>query len=324
MPRLYCKLDALRHNAAIVKEACDAAGASCLPVLKEAALHPTLAHCIIEGGRLDSLGTLAWYGFDMSAFAGVKLHHIYAPCSKATSCPNDFDTVYVNSHHVLHSLHRQCGHKLPRLRISLECGDGRDGFLPEELPAFCEEAGRLGFTISGLALNFACLSTSAPTSKDIEVAEKALAVVRNFAPEADISAGGTDILELAAITPLPGYVNEIRCGTGIMLGVYPLSGRPIPGARQDTFRLEGTVLECRMKDGRRRALLDFGHFHTHCANLISPYAGMAFAGESSAYCVYDVTECKEDIREGQTLSFGLNFHSLATALVSVALPLEIL
>ena len=76
MPRLYANLDALRHNTALVKDACDAAGASCLPVFKEAALHPELARCIIEGGRLDKLGTLAWSGFDMSTFADVKLHHI--------------------------------------------------------------------------------------------------------------------------------------------------------------------------------------------------------------------------------------------------------
>ena len=50
---------------------------------------------------------------------------------------------------------------------------------------------------------------------------------------------------------------------------------------------------------------------------------MTFSGASSAYCVYDVTECERDIREGQTLSFGLNFHSLASALISRALPLEV-
>lgn len=323
MPHLYTNLEALRHNAAIVKDACNAAGASCLAVFKEAVLHPALARCIIEGGGLNSFGTLAWAGFDMSALAGVKLHHIYSPCATTTPCLNAFDTVYVNSHHVLHFLHGHCGHARPRLRISLECGDGRDGFLTEELPAFCEEAVRLGFTLSGLALNFACLSSNAPTSKDVKLAENALDVVRSFTPEADISAGGTDILELAATFPLPSSIKEIRCGTGIMLGVYPLSGRPIPGARQDTFWLEGTVLECRVKEGKRRALLDFGHFHTHCASLVAPFAGMAFAGASSAYCVYDVTECERDIREGQTLSFGLNFHSLASALISRALPLEV-
>ena len=323
MPCLYANLDALRHNAAIVKGACDAAGASCLPVFKEAALHPALARCIIEGCGVDSLGTLAWNGFEMNSLADVKLHHIYSPCCANTPCLKAFDSVYINSHHVLHLLHRQCGPKRPRLRISLECGDGRDGFFPEELPAFCEEAVRLGFPLSGLALNFACLSTIAPTHRDIEMAEKALAVVRSFAPDADISAGGTDILELTATSPLPECVAEIRCGTGIMLGVYPLSGRLIPGARQDTFRLEGTVLECRVKEGRKRALLDFGHFHTHCASLVAPFSGMTFAGASSAYCAYDVTTCTHDIREGQTLSFGLNFHSLASALVSRALPLNI-
>ena len=322
MPRLYAKLDALRHNAALVRKACDKVGASCLPVFKEAALHPALARCIIEGGKLDCFGTLAWNEYDLDALAGIKLHHIYSPSNATASRISDFDTVYVNSRYSLHLLHEQCGSKRPRLRICLECGDGRDGFLPEELPAFCEEAVRLGFSIRGLALNFACLSSNAPSINDLEEAGNALDVVRHFSPAADISAGGTDILELAESTRLPACVKEIRCGTGILLGVYPLSGKPILDARQDTFRLEGTVLECRVKGGRMRALFDFGHFHTHCASLVAPLSGMAFIGASSAYCAYDVTDCAQEIREGQNLSFGLNFHSLASALISRTLPLE--
>ena len=324
MPRLYAKLEALRHNAAIVKKACDDAGASCLPVFKEAPLHPAIAKSIVEGGRLDSFGTLAWSDYDMGALAGIKLHHIYSPSDVTAPRIRDFDTVYVNSRYGLHILHEQCGNKRPRLRISLECGDERDGFHPEEIPTFCEEAVRLGFTISGLTLNFACLSSNAPSIDDLEEAGKVLEVVRCFAPEADISAGGTDILELSATTALPASVKEIRCGTGIMLGVYPLSNNPIPDARQDTFSLEGTVLECRVKGGRKRALFDFGHFQTHCESLIPPCPGMAFSGASSAYCAYDVTECEHDIREGQTLSFGLNFHSLASALISRTLPVELI
>ena len=322
MPRLCANPDALRHNAATVKAACEKAGASCLAVFKEAPLYPALARCIIEGAGLNKLGTLAWNGLGLDSLGDLRLHHIYAP-SATSPCIGDFDTVYVNSLHVLHSLHERLAGARPKLRICLECGDGRDGFLPEEVPAFCEEATRLDFPISGLALNFACLSSNSPSFNDLEKAGKVLEIVRGFAPDADISAGGTDILELAATERLPESVREIRCGTGIMLGVYPLSGKPIPGARQDTFRLEGTVLECRTKQGRRRALLDFGHFHTHCENLAAPLPGMAFVGSSSAYCVYDVTDCGHDIREGHTLHFGLDYHSLASALASRALPLEV-
>ena len=142
--------------------------------------------------------------------------------------------------------------------------------------------------------------------------------------QADISAGGTDILELAQLEELPASIGEIRCGTGILLGAYPLSRNVIPGASQETFRLEGTVLECRAKAGRKLALFDFGCLHTEVARLTAPLPGMALCGTSSAYAVFDVTECPAPIDEGQSAAFSLDYHSLMLALGSRALPVETL
>lgn len=322
MAHLVAMLEALEQNALVVKNACEKAGADCLFVFKEAPLHPELARSIMEAGGISRLGTLAWPDCDMRAPGAAYLHHIAAPAVSPASDLKAFDSFHVSSLHslrLLHSIHRGAR---PGLRISLECGDGRDGFLAEELPAFCDEAARLGFPLLGLSLNFACLSTHAPRLEDLEYAAQVLQLLREYSPKADISAGGTDILELAACAPLPDTVREIRCGSGIMLGIYPLSGTPIPGARQDTFVLEAEVLECRIKQGRKLAVMDFGVFHTDCSQLTAPFAGMTFRGASSVYCVFDVTDAVQPVREGQTIPFRLTFRSLAKALVSRALPVK--
>ena len=324
MARLSVRLDELRHNAALVAQSCSRAGAACLPVMKSALLHPEIAQAIAEGAGVKSFGAMAWPEHGAPCLDGLELQHIYAPSSSLADKLEDFSTVYVSSQYELRLLHEHCRKRRPALRLSLECGDGRDGLLPEEILPFCRLAAELGFPLRGLSLNFACMSVKPPDLCALREAERSLAIVRSFSPEADISAGGTDILELAQLEELPASIGEIRCGTGILLGAYPLSRNVIPGASQETFRLEGTVLECRAKAGRKLALFDFGCLHTEVARLTAPLPGMALCGTSSAYAVFDVTECPAPIDEGQSAAFSLDYHSLMLALGSRALPVETL
>lgn len=321
MPLLFLRRRALRHNLAAVHALCRRAGAACMFVFKEAPLHAELVCSLLAESSVERLGLVAWPDADFPRPAGVSLHHVYAPSPQLAEKTAQCSCVYVSSLYAATMLRRACRGPMPEIRIPLEVGDGRDGVLPGELPGLCRDIRRLGMPLRGLSVNFACLSKEAPTPELLNLAAEQLERVREYCVEdADVSAGGTDVLELAEHAPLPAAIGEIRCGTGIMLGVYPLSGRPVPGTRQDAFRLEAHVLECRVKNGRTLALLDVGHFHTAPEALIPPVPGMVFCGASSAYSSFDVSDCPESIREGTALSFALDYHSLSRALTSRALP----
>lgn len=290
-------------------------------VFKEAALHPRLMSAILSGSEVKKVGVLHWSNAALPEIHGVELHHVYEPPLSHFSSLNRYRTVSLSSRFLLRELKRTLAGKTPSLRICLECGDTRDGVLPEELPEFCTECHALGFHLDGLMLNFACLSTNAPDEAALALGADALATVRRFWPEAGLSVGGTDILEFAEQHPFPEGINEIRCGTGVMLGVYPLTGRAIPGATTDTFELEGCLLEKRWKNGRLLALFDFGSYHTAPEKLIPPMPGMTHYGHSSAYTVFDISECIIPVAEGALLRFHLRYESLSRALTSRALPL---
>ncbi|WP_077072508.1 alanine racemase [Mailhella massiliensis] len=322
MPLLFLRRNALKHNLAAAQKLCRRAGTACMFVFKEAPLHADLVASLLADSPVSRLGLVAWPYEDFPRIEGVSLHHVYAPSPQLAEKTALCRCVYVNSPYAATTLRNACRGLLPEVRISLEAGDGRDGVLPEELPGLCRKIRRLGFSLRGLSVNFACLSPHAPTPELLRFAGEQLEKVRGFCMEgADISAGGTDVLELAESTPLPPSIGEIRCGTGVMLGIHPLTRRPLPGARQDTFRLEAHVMECRVKNGRHMALLDVGSFHTAPECLLAPLPGMIFCGASSAYASFDVTNCPENLREGAALSFGLDYHSLSRALTSRALPL---
>lgn len=327
MPKLIVRAEALRHNLAAVVDACERAGSACLFAFKEAALHPELTAAILAGNRTVRLGVVAWPHASFDSLPPLERHHIYSPSpmlmSKAASC----STVYLSSRFSLDQLAARCGTHRPDIRLTLECGDGRDGIHEEEAETMAKATCAAGFRLRGLSVNFACLSTAPPTLEALRRAEQVLERIRPFAPDTDISAGGTDMLELAETCVLPPSVREIRCGTGVMLGVYPLSGQALPLARQDTFLLEACVLERRWKEGRLLALFDFGSFHTAPEYLIAPWTGCRYCGASSAYTVFDVTDCKpaakERIKEGAVVSFSLRYQALSRALLSLALPMDI-
>lgn len=318
MPRLIIRPDALKHNLATVDTLCRRAGAKCMFVLKEAPLHAELVRTVMKDSGVRDLGLTAWPGLPMPLLPGIAVHHVYAPFPHNCAAAAKADTVFLSS---TWSMQRLAGCRSgASIRLVLEAGDGRDGASAEELPSLCHEAHRLGLHIRGIAVNFACMSREAPSRTALLAASEALqAIRRHCAPEADVSAGGTDVLELAGTSPLPDIVRELRCGTGVTLGAYPLSGMPIPDTRQDAFRLEADVLEYRIKQGRRMALMDFGAFHTAPENLSPPFPGMAFKSASSAYSVFDVTDCSETFREGMSVTFRFNCRSLALALASRAL-----
>ena len=324
MARLIIRPTALRHNLVVMEERCRRAGATCMFVFKEAPLHAGLTASLLDGSPVHRLGLVSWPHHALPELSGITLHHVYSPFPLLLQQSAACRSVCVGSLFSLRTLKQACGNHVPDIRLCLEVGDGRDGVLPDELPRLCEEARRLHLPLRGLSVNFACLSHEAPTGERLRFAEKQLERIRSFClPDADISAGGTDVLELAEQESLPPVVGELRCGTGIMLGVYPLSGRPIPGTRQDTFRLEAQVLECRVKKGRLMTLLDAGSFHTAPEALLPPLSGMRFAGASSAYTVFDMTDCPTPPKEGDLLSFALDYHSLSRALISQALPITL-
>uniref|UniRef100_UPI0040645AB8 alanine racemase n=1 Tax=Mailhella sp. TaxID=1981029 RepID=UPI0040645AB8 len=321
MPKLIVRPDALHHNLAVMRDACSRAGASCLFAFKEAPLHPKLAGIVMEGNGIDRLGLVAWPSADFASLPPAALHHLSSPPPTLMTEASTCQAVYLSSRFSLERLAEQCGDQKPALRFTLECGDGRDGLHEDEIEAMASLACRKGFRLLGLSVNFACLSQRAPTLDALRRADSVLELLRRFSSDADISAGGTDMLELAESCTLPASVREIRCGTGVMLGVYPLSGHPVPYARQDTFRFEACVLEVRIKQGRRLALLDFGTFHTAPEYLIPTLPAMRFCGASSAYAVFDVTDCRDNVHEGMVLRFFLHYKSLGRALASRALTL---
>lgn len=329
MAHLLVNRQALLHNLHGIREACYAQNAAFMPVFKEAGIRPDLLRFMLASAAFDRIGLCHFPGVTVPSVSGIQSHLLYlVPTEELATVAGSYDVTYQTGVRALRLLAQEAQRQGRTFRIVLpvEAGDGRDGVMPDQLTELAIQISELAphIELYGLSVNFACISDRAPRIEDI----LQLLSFRNAVQQCTgrlvphVSVGGSDILELAATEGLPSGVTEIRCGTAIYLGVYPLDGKPVPGLRQGAVRLSAQIVEYARKQGRLRAVFDFGSSDTS-PELVDPaYPGMAFVGASSGYSLFDVTDCSHPLCEGDRVLFDLHHRSLARALSAPRLPLR--
>jgi predicted amino acid racemase len=137
---------------------------------------------------------------------------------------------------------------------------------------------------------------------------------------------------------MPGRVNQLRIGEGMLLGVDSAGEWPLPFPYQDAFRVFAEVVEIDVKpsmpdgiitiDGfgrtphwedlgpRRRAILAIGEQDMRIEALQPLWPGVTKVGASSDHLVVDVTEADPPVRLGDELAFGPAYAAVATAMAA--------
>ncbi|MEG2172134.1 MAG: alanine racemase [Desulfovibrionaceae bacterium] len=328
MPHLLVNRQALEHNLRTVSERCRTLGADFMLVFKEAGIRPDLLKFMLDCGFCSRAGFCHFPGVSLHLPVGVASHLLYlVPDSAIPEVVSGYDVLYQTGIRSLQRIAKEARRQQRILRVVLpvEVGDGRDGVLPGELELLAVEMSDLAPHVElwGLAANFACISEQPPKKEDLLrlLALRHAVQERTGRPVPHISVGGSDILLLGAESGLPSGITEIRCGTAVYLGVYPLSGQAVPGLSRTAVRLCGQIIECSRKNGMLRAVFDFGTNDTNPELVTPPYPGMLFQGASSGYSIFDISDCPVHMHCGDELLFELHHRSLARALATPRVPL---
>ncbi len=147
----------------------------------------------------------------------------------------------------------QLGRHAPGLPIELlltvDLGDRREGVLPGQAGEAARRlAGLPGTTLSGIAVNFACLSGQLPSVALLRQAEDVLSTVAQAA-DLDaplLSVGGTVCLPCLD-TFTPRFRTELRAGGGLLYGYDFVTGETLAGLERFDPVLTATVLESSRK-----------------------------------------------------------------------------
>ena len=232
----------------------------------------------------------------------------------------------------------------PGIILMLDVGDLREGVdnIDElvELAVLCEKLENLN--LCGVGTNHACLNGVLPTYENLSfLVEGAEAIARAIGRRLDIISGGSTInllLMKDGKNEMPKRINHLRLGGCIANPINMRLGRGLQfkGMREDTVKILAEIIEIHEKasapktvstknwagqtvtqidKGRRmRAILAIGSQDIADVTAMIPLdEGVEIIGCSSDHTIVDVTECRLNLKSGDTLSFKIRYANMLCA-----------
>ncbi len=323
MAKIIINLDKIIQNFRIAQKICQDNHIELVVVTKGCGGDNKIIQAIIDAGA-DVIAE-----FKPQNFQGVrKKVKKMLLCSSLSGLENHLtcDFIFISELEILKKYSQHPLSKQSQVIIPLEMGDMRDGIPPEELVSFLNKALVENVQIAGFSASFGCFQSTELKvdwfDNFIQCVEKAEHQCR-FKP-AILSIGGTGIWNLFYKGFLPNKINQLRIGTGIFLGYDTISNQVISCFNQETFRLEGEILEIKDKKDhnypdkglRKRAVIDFGYTSIFTNGFRSVQEGIEIISSSQDITVVDITEASTSFSIGDSIEFFLMYESLVRAMIS--------
>jgi predicted amino acid racemase len=342
-PLLEISLKAIYHNAKLIVEKGREMGVYIDGVTKVSLGDPKIADILVKAGvrglsdsRIESIKR-------MKEEVEAEYTLIRLPCLSQVEEIVKYADISLNSEiktlRALNASSKKLG-KRHKIIIMVEMGDIREGIWNrDELMEIIREILKMeNLDLYGLGTNFTCFGGVIPTVETywefVDLVEK---IEETFSINLPlISAGNSSSIPLLFEGKIPKKINHLRIGEGIMLGKDTAFRKHIPGARLDTFRFIGEILEIKEKPSvpwgiinedafghkpsfvdkgiRRRALLNFGRQDIDPQGITPELPGIEVLGATSDYTVVDIGDY--DFKVGDNLSFSLNYSALLQAFTS--------
>lgn len=342
---LSVDLDAVESNARTIVDLCGEHGISVTGVTKGVRGHPEVARAMLRAGvvaigdsRLENLARLRTAGIE------APLVLLRVPSVSRAAETVDLADVSLNSEPaVLRALSRAAMDRgrVHDVVVMVDLGDLREGVWPDQLLSVVDETRTLpGIRLTGIGANLTCFCGVLPTAENtatlVRLSEEVESRVGHRLET--VSGGNSSSLPLIATGGMPGRIDNVRIGEGILLGRETGERRPWPGTRQDAFLLHAEVVELKRKPSapvgllgqtalghlpafpgrgiRDHALVNLGEVDTDTAALTPLDRRMVVIGATSDYLVLDVTEARGEVAVGDRVTFALGYSALATAATS--------
>jgi len=339
-PRLKINLKAIGENYLTIKRRCEPLGVDVVPVVKVVLGDENIVRVLKSlGARV--IGDSRMRNIKNFSNVNVEKMLLRSPMLSEIEEVIEFSDISLNTEiEVIKHLSKVSSRKgrIHKVIVMVEVGELREGVMPEDVLFFVKKI--MDFSsieFLGIGTNLTCLSGIIPTKENLKVLLKLKNLIEEHGIEVKVvSGGGSNLLPMIWRGKLPRFINQIRVGEGIFLGVEAINRKPLPGLRQDTFTLEAEVIEVKRKPSlpwgertvdafgevpefedrgiRRRAILALGRQDVSLSGII-PLDKFEIIGASSDHMVIDVENCPH-IKVGDIVSFKLNYAGVLFAMTS--------
>ena len=350
-PKLIIHKQKLMHNMKTLVNAAHTQGVQIALVSKVVCAHPAVIDCINQSGA-DMLADSRVENLVGSDSTLPKLMlRIGMPeaaeeivCASDISLESEIETIYAleKAAEKLNRVHR--------VILMIDLGDLREGIFFRNWDQILEAARAVKacphLELYGTGTNLTCYGSVLPDRENLGTLISITERLRKelSLPIPVISGGNSTSLHLLLDGTLPKGINHLRLGESVMCGMIPGTYTPIKGCNQDVFRLEATIVECKMKPSypigtlsrnafgetveyvdkgmMLRAIAAIGRQDVRTDGLTPVDPRIEIIGASSDHLILDLTKAPE-YQVGETVSFGLDYGALLSASTSAYVSKEV-
>jgi predicted amino acid racemase len=344
-PYVTIDLEKIEHNARTITRLCGKYGIEVTGVTKLTCGMPQVAKAMLRGG-VSSIGESRMKNIHRLKASGVNTSYMLLripPLSAVDEVVSSVDISLNSELSVIAALSKAACRRglIHDIIIMVDLGDLREGVWPDDLLPFVREVIELpGIRIAGLGTSLGCYGGVVPSEENMnQLVEYARQIERQFGLKLRyVSGGSSNLLNLIASGKMPGKINNVRIGEGILLGRETVHRIPWPDTFQDAFVLHGEVIELKEKPSipigeisedafgskpvfvdkgeRDRAILNIGREDVDIEGITPMDPRLSILGASSDHMIVDVTDLKKKIQVGEELAFALNYSALLAAMTS--------
>ncbi|PTF04495.1 alanine racemase [Staphylococcus devriesei] len=319
MAHIDINLSKIAYNAEMLRSLLEEQDIQLTPVIK----------CV--AGDTQIIETLIQLGFNH--FADSRLENITTTTSEKINylllrptAKNQYEelikTVKISMQTEIETI-RQLNEMAARLNdkhqvmLMIDWKDGREGILTYNVLEYIREIIAMKhIQLVGIAFNFMCFKSMAPTEDDIYAMNQFVGAIENelgFRLKI-ISGGNSSMLPQLMYNDL-GCINELRIGETLFRGIDTTTFQPMPRLYQDAITLEAEIIEIKPRvistnQCYLQAILDIGYIDTYIEKIIPINDKMKIIGATSDHLMVDLDN-QDFYQVGDTMQFSLEYEALS-------------
>ncbi|MCI2948007.1 ornithine racemase [Staphylococcus caledonicus] len=204
-----------------------------------------------------------------------------------------------------------------QVMLMIDWKDGREGILTYDVLEYIREIIAMKhIQLVGVAFNFMCFKSMAPTEDDIYAMNQFVGAIENelgFRLKM-ISGGNSSMLPQLMYNDL-GRINELRIGETLFRGIDTTTLQPMPRLYQDAITLEAEIIEIKPRvigtnQCYLQAILDIGYIDIYIEKIIPINDKVKIIGATSDHLMVDLDN-QDFYQVGDTMQFSLEYEALS-------------
>lgn len=343
-PRVEIDLNKITHNTKTMVNICKELGVEIVGVNKVTCGSPEVANALIDGG-IKIIGESRIESLENLKDTKTKKMHLRLPMISNAAEVVKFSDISLNSEiKTIKKLSEEALkiNKKHKIILMIDVGDLREGIFDEEqvLETVAKIIKLEGVELDGLGTNLSCFGGIMPTEENLEKLNRLKQKIEEkFNIKINtISGGNSSTTHLIQKGKLPKFVNQLRCGTVLMLGTVEVNDTRMDDTFIDAFKLKVEIIEMKNKPSKPigtasvdafgkvpvfedkgemlRAICAIGRQDVDLDWMKPTDENITVLGGSSDHTILDLTHSNNKYDIGDIIEFELNYVAILRVMTS--------